>query len=76
MIARRSRGETDITAVFGTAIPGSNPGGSTKEKDSPFGESFSIFYFLLSFFGAAGVGGLGGGVIIGLVDGVDVFIAS
>ena len=25
----RSRGETDITAVFGTAIPGSNPGGST-----------------------------------------------
>ena len=24
-----SRSETDITAVFGTAIPGSNPGGST-----------------------------------------------
>ena len=23
-----SRGEMDITAVFGTAIPGSNPGGS------------------------------------------------
>ena len=29
MIALRSRGEMDITAVFGTAIPGSNPGGST-----------------------------------------------
>jgi hypothetical protein len=26
-----SRGETDITAVFGTAIPGSNPGGSAKK---------------------------------------------
>ena len=24
-----SRGEMDITAVFGTAIPGSNPGGSS-----------------------------------------------
>ena len=31
MIALRSRGEMDITAVFGTAIPGSNPGGSTSE---------------------------------------------
>ena len=29
MIVTRSRGEMDITAVFGTAIPGSNPGGST-----------------------------------------------
>ena len=29
IIRTRSRGETDITAVFGTAIPGSNPGGST-----------------------------------------------
>ena len=28
----RSRGEMDITAVFGTAIPGSNPGGSTKAE--------------------------------------------
>ena len=25
----RSRGETDITTVFGTVVPGSNPGGST-----------------------------------------------
>ena len=24
----RSRGETDITTVFGTVVPGSNPGGS------------------------------------------------
>ncbi len=30
MIGERSRGEMDITAVFGTAIPGSSPGGSTK----------------------------------------------
>lgn len=29
MIGERSRGEMDITAVFGTAIPGSSPGGST-----------------------------------------------
>src|SRR5436190_1303224 len=27
----RSRGETDITTVFGTVVPGSNPGGSTDE---------------------------------------------
>src|SRR3989338_11030913 len=27
----RSRGETDITAVFGTAIGGSNPSGSKRE---------------------------------------------
>src|SRR3989344_9634482 len=32
MIGQRSRGETDITAVFGTAIPGSNPGGSTCQE--------------------------------------------
>lgn len=25
----RSRGEMDITSVFGTAVPGSSPGGST-----------------------------------------------
>src|SRR3989344_3605239 len=31
----RSRGETDITAVFGTAIPGSNPGGGTWQKKRP-----------------------------------------
>ena len=27
--SRRSRGEMDITTVFGTVVPGSNPGGST-----------------------------------------------
>jgi hypothetical protein len=27
----RARGEMDITAVFGTAVLGSNPGGRTKE---------------------------------------------
>ena len=31
MMVKRSRGETDITAVFGTAIPGSNPGGSKRQ---------------------------------------------
>ena len=30
MYYNRSRGEMDITAVFGTVILGSNPGGSTK----------------------------------------------
>ncbi len=31
----------DITAVFGTAIPGSNPGGSTREFQCGQGESNS-----------------------------------
>lgn len=29
--ARSSRSETDITTVFGTVIPGSNPGGSNEQ---------------------------------------------
>src|SRR5262249_13496854 len=37
LYGHRSRGETDITAVFGTAIPGSNPGGSTETKNAPRG---------------------------------------
>ncbi len=28
----RSRGETDITTVFGTVVPGSNPGEGTNAK--------------------------------------------
>ena len=30
----RSRGETDITSVFGTDVPGSNPGGSTSTANA------------------------------------------
>ncbi len=30
----RSRGEMDITSVFETVIPGSNPGESTKNKNA------------------------------------------
>lgn len=37
MMSFCSRGETDITAVFGTAIPGSNPGGSTYEASATVG---------------------------------------
>ncbi len=29
MIILRPRGEMDITTVFGTVVPGSNPGGGT-----------------------------------------------
>ena len=32
MMGARSDGETDITAVFGTAIPGSNPGRGTRKR--------------------------------------------
>ena len=31
MLSERSRGEMDITTVFGTVVPGSSPGGSTND---------------------------------------------
>ena len=33
----------DITSVFGTAVPGSNPGGGTKIKHAP--EKVHVFNF-------------------------------
>ena len=45
----RSRGEMDITAVFGTAIPGSNPGGSNiYELNCEREEVEKHFFFLVA----------------------------
>jgi hypothetical protein len=51
LFPNRSRGEMDITTVFGTVVPGSSPGGSTKrlvsqqaQKDTSL---FIIFVCLL-----------------------------
>ncbi len=37
MMTLRFRGETDITTVFGTVVPGSSPGGSTYVKTPHWG---------------------------------------
>lgn len=36
MTKSSTRGEMDITTVFGTVIPGSSPGGCTKTKNQIF----------------------------------------
>ncbi len=43
-MSARSRGEMDITTDFGSVIPGSSPGGSTKRRHGC--AAFSVFDFL------------------------------
>lgn len=42
MMGGRSRGEMDITSVFGTDVLGSSPGGSTKTKNPAGGRIFRV----------------------------------
>lgn len=47
LFPNRSRGEMDITTVFGTVVPGSSPGGSTKRSVSQQTLKDSSLFILL-----------------------------